>query len=32
MNIIPAVDILDGKVVRLFKGSFDEKKEYSNNP
>ena len=32
MNIIPAVDILGGKVVRLFKGSFDEKKEYSNNP
>ena len=32
MQIIPAVDILDGKVVRLFKGSFDEKKEYSNNP
>ena len=32
MKIIPAVDILDGKVVRLFKGSFQEKKEYSDNP
>lgn len=32
MKIIPAVDILEGKVVRLFKGSFHEKKEYSNDP
>lgn len=32
MKIIPAVDILGGKVVRLFKGSFSEKKEYSSDP
>lgn len=32
MKIIPAVDILEGKVVRLFKGSFQERKEYSNDP
>ena len=32
MKIIPAVDILEGKVVRLFKGSFQEKKEYSKDP
>ncbi|MFC1708903.1 HisA/HisF-related TIM barrel protein [Candidatus Omnitrophota bacterium] len=32
MKIIPAVDILDGKVVRLIKGSFQDKKEYSDDP
>jgi len=32
MLIIPAVDIIQGKVVRLAKGSFKEIKEYSNNP
>ena len=32
MKIIPAIDILDGKVVRLLKGSFDDSKEYSNDP
>ncbi|MDD5292497.1 MAG: HisA/HisF-related TIM barrel protein [Candidatus Omnitrophica bacterium] len=32
MKIIPAVDILGGKVVRLLKGSFQEKKEYSEDP
>jgi phosphoribosylformimino-5-aminoimidazole carboxamide ribotide isomerase len=32
MKIIPAVDILEGKVVRLFKGSFQEKIEYGDNP
>ena len=32
MKIIPAIDILDGKVVRLFKGSFDESKEYGDDP
>jgi len=32
VKIIPAVDILGGKVVRLFKGSFHEKKEYGKDP
>lgn len=32
MKIIPAIDILDGKVVRLIKGSYQEKKEYSDDP
>ena len=32
MKIIPALDILAGKVVRLFKGSFKQKKEYSDDP
>jgi len=32
MIIIPAVDIIGGKVVRLAKGSFKEVKEYSDNP
>ena len=32
MKIIPAIDILNGKVVRLFKGAYHEKKEYSDDP
>ena len=32
MIIIPAIDIIGGKVVRLSKGDFDSKKEYSSNP
>jgi len=32
MKIIPAIDILGGKVVRLHKGSFSDKKEYSDDP
>jgi phosphoribosylformimino-5-aminoimidazole carboxamide ribotide isomerase len=32
MKVIPAVDILGGKVVRLVKGSFLEKTEYSADP
>lgn len=32
MKIIPAVDLLEGKVVRLVQGNFDEVKIYSNNP
>lgn len=31
MKIIPAVDILDGKVVRLYRGSYAERKEYSDD-
>jgi phosphoribosylformimino-5-aminoimidazole carboxamide ribotide isomerase len=32
MLIIPAIDILDGKVVRLLKGDFDAATIYSNSP
>lgn len=30
-NIIPAIDLLDGKVVRLHKGKYDEVTVYSND-
>lgn len=32
MRIIPAIDLKDGKCVRLFKGNFDKTTEYSNDP
>lgn len=32
MNIIPAIDLIDGQCVRLTKGNYDEKKIYSSNP
>ncbi|UCD54906.1 MAG: 1-(5-phosphoribosyl)-5-[(5-phosphoribosylamino)methylideneamino]imidazole-4-carboxamide isomerase [Candidatus Omnitrophota bacterium] len=32
MNIIPAIDIIDKKVVRLERGEFDKVKIYSENP
>ncbi len=32
MIIFPAIDIKDGKVVRLFQGRFDEVTEYSGDP
>ncbi len=32
MKIIPAIDLKDGKCVRLFKGQFDKTTEYSNDP
>ncbi len=32
MRIIPAIDIIDGKCVRLSKGDFETKKVYSENP
>ena len=32
IEIIPAVDIIDGKLVRLTKGDYDTKKEYSQDP
>lgn len=32
MQIIPAIDIIDGKCVRLTQGDFHQKKEYHNNP
>ena len=32
MIIIPAIDLIDGKVVRLFKGDYFEKKIYEVDP
>lgn len=32
MNIIPAIDLLDGQVVRLQKGDYDRKTVYNHNP
>lgn len=32
MLIIPAIDIIDGKVVRLTEGEFENRTEYSNSP
>ena len=32
MKIIPAIDIIDGKCVRLAKGDYDTKKIYHENP
>ena len=32
MKIIPAIDLMDGKVVRLYKGNPENKTIYSNNP
>ncbi|MGI9237553.1 MAG: 1-(5-phosphoribosyl)-5-[(5-phosphoribosylamino)methylideneamino]imidazole-4-carboxamide isomerase [Woeseiaceae bacterium] len=32
MRVIPAIDLRDGKCVRLFKGDFEKITEYSNDP
>ncbi len=32
LEIIPAIDIIDGKCVRLTKGDYDQKKIYNENP
>lgn len=32
MEIIPAIDIIDGKCVRLTQGKYDSKKVYHNDP
>lgn len=32
MNIFPAIDIIDGKAVRLFKGDYNQKTVYNNSP
>jgi len=32
MRIIPAIDIIDGKCVRLSKGDYDTKKIYNEHP
>lgn len=32
IELIPAIDIIDGKCVRLTKGDYDQKKTYNENP
>ncbi len=32
MRIIPAIDVIEGKCVRLSKGDYDTKKIYNENP
>lgn len=32
MEVIPAIDILDGKCVRLYQGKYDKKTIYSDDP
>ena len=32
VKIIPAIDLMDGKVVRLVKGNPENKTVYSDNP
>jgi len=32
MRIIPAIDIIDGKCVRLTQGDYAQKKVYNENP
>ncbi len=32
MKLIPAIDLMDGKCVRLIKGDFNKSKQFSNNP
>jgi len=32
MNIIPAIDLKNGRCVRLFKGDFDQATEYGDDP
>ena len=32
MKIIPAIDLIDGKCVRLIQGDYNQKTIYSDNP
>ena len=32
MEIIPAIDLLDNNIVRLYQGDFNKKTIYSENP
>ena len=32
IELIPAIDIIDGKCVRLTKGDYDQKTVYGDNP
>ena len=31
-SLIPAIDIIDGKLVRLFKGDYDQQTVYQKTP
>ena len=32
MDLIPAIDVIDGKCVRLVKGDYEQKKVYHEDP
>ena len=32
IELIPAIDLIDGQCVRLTKGDYDQKKVYNDNP
>ena len=32
MDLIPAIDLMNGKCVRLFKGDFNKSKEFTKEP
>ena len=32
MKLIPAIDLMNGKCVRLFKGDFNKRKDFSKEP
>ena len=32
MNVIPAIDLLEGRCVRLFQGDYDQSQVYNENP
>ena len=32
MRIFPAIDLIDGKAVRLLRGDYNQKTVYSDNP
>ena len=32
MELIPAIDLMNGKCVRLFKGDFNKKKDFTKEP
>ena len=32
MKLIPAIDLMNGKCVRLFKGDFNKRKDFSREP
>ena len=32
MELIPAIDLMNGKCVRLFKGDFNKRKDFSKEP
>ena len=32
MELIPAIDLMNGKCVRLFKGDFNKRKDFTKEP